>query len=231
MTLYERLRFRLRMLLFALTVKPAAGGEDPPANPPVPTPEPTPEPPNPEPTPEPDKSFSQADVDRIVQARLKQAEPRYAELRDKAEKFDTLQSEQQSDLEKAQTEAEQAKQERDDAVSRARQQALKAAVVAEAAKQGAVDADAVVALLPQDAVMIGDDGEVTGAEEAVKALLEQKQFLAGNTPQPGPGDGGARTPAQPKDLDAQIAEAEAKGDVNTSLELKSQKLAQSMGGS
>lgn len=54
------------------------------------------------------------------------------------------------------------------------------------------------------------------------ALLEDLGPLSGETPPPG--DGGARTPVPPKDLDDQIAEAERKGDFRTSMSLKNQKL-------
>lgn len=209
-----------------------AGGEDPPAGPPA---EPPAEPPNPA-DPPADKTFSQADVDRIVQERLRRDREKFAdyeELKQAAVKLQELEDGQRSDLERAQRTAQQAAEElaaaRADAEA-ARQFAsttqIRSAVVAEAAKQGAVDPDAVVALLPTDSVTVGDDGQVTGAEDAVKALLEQKQYLVGQPRQPGPGDGGPRTPAPQKDLDEQIAEAEAKGDVKTSLALKTQKLAQ-----
>lgn len=217
MTLIERIRRRLLIWWLLATMPRIAGADDDPppaeADPPINEGNPPP------------RTFTQEDVDRIVQARLKQAEPKYAELREKAEKFDRLEDENRSELEKAQEVARTAAEERDAAVSSANQALVRAAVVAEAAKQGAVDADAVFALLPKDSVTVDDGGQVTGAEEAVKALLDTKKYLAGETPA-GPGDGGARTPVQPKDLQEQIREAEAKGDVNTSISLKSQQLAQ-----
>jgi hypothetical protein len=173
-----------------------------------------------------DKTFTQAELDRVVEERLARERKKFEgfdDIKARAEKFDELEAKNQSALEKAQTKAEKAEKERDEAVQRANQTLVRAAVVAEAAKQGAVDADAVVALLPGDQVTIGDDGQVTGAEQAVKGLLEAKQWLVGNTPTP-PGDGGARTPVPPKDLDEQIREAEEKGDVRTSIALKNQKL-------
>jgi len=54
------------------------------------------------------------------------------------------------------------------------------------------------------------------------SLLEDLGTLPGETPPPG--DGGARTPVPPKDLDDQIREAEQKGDFRTSMRLKNQKL-------
>lgn len=61
--------------------------------------------------------------------------------------------------------------------------------------------------------------EITADAES---LLEDLGTLPGETPPPG--DGGARTPVPPKDLDDQIREAEQKGDFRTSMRLKNQKL-------
>ena len=66
-------------------------------------------------------------------------------------------------------------------------------------------------------------GETVEEIEAdADALLEDLGTLPGETPPPG--DGGARTPVQPKDLEAQIREAEAEGDYRKSMSLKSQQL-------
>ena len=54
------------------------------------------------------------------------------------------------------------------------------------------------------------------------ALLEDLGTLPGETPPPG--DGGARTPVTPPDLDEQIRSAEKAGDIKTSMSLKNQKL-------
>jgi hypothetical protein len=170
------------------------------------------------------RTFSQEEVNRIVKDRLATAEPKYAELRDKAAKFEELEAASQSELEKAQSAATKAEQERDDAIQRANQTLVKAAVIAEAAKQGAIDPDAVVALMPSNVVTIGDDGQVTGATEAVKSLLESKTYLVGEPTPAGPGDGGARTPVAAPSLDDQIKEAEQAGDIKKSMALKSQKM-------
>lgn len=233
MTLIERIRYRLRMIWLGLTLKPIAGGDGtdaPPADPPKDPPKPPADKPKDE-----GKTFTQADVDRVVEERLARERKKYEgheELKAKAEKFDELEAANATELEKAQKAAEKATKERDEAVQRANQTLVRSAVVAEAAKQGAVDADAVVALLSADKVTIGDDGQVTGAEDAVKALLEEKPYLVGEGHQPPPGDGGARQPVIPPDLDTRIREAERKareGDKEAQAEaisLKSQKLAQ-----
>ena len=65
-------------------------------------------------------------------------------------------------------------------------QAIRNAVVAEAAKANAIDPDEIVTLLETDAVTIDDAGMVTGADSAVANLLERKPHLVrqGNQPPP-----------------------------------------------
>lgn len=70
------------------------------------------------------------------------------------------------------------------------------------------------------------DAEAISA--AVAALAASKPSLtASATPPAGSADQGARTPPAPKDLDAQIVEAEGKGDWATAGQLKLHKLAAS----
>jgi len=70
-------------------------------------------------------------------------------------------------------------------------------------------------------------GRLTGEtreeiEADAEALLADLGTLPVETPPPG--DGGARTPVEPKDLDEQIREAEAAGDTSKAMSLKSRKL-------
>jgi hypothetical protein len=171
-----------------------------PIDPPAPAPDPI-DPPAPAVD---DRTFTQADVDKIVQERLARAKtsapPDYDDLKAKAAKFDEIEAANKSELEKLQ-EALAAEQNKASAASeRARRAAVRAAVVAEAQRAGAVDPDAVLAMLPEDAVTIGDDDQVTGADAAVKALLEAKPYLVGKPTRPVPGsaNGGPRgdQPAQ-----------------------------------
>ena len=59
-------------------------------------------------------------------------------------------------------------------------------------------------------------------EADADALLEDLGTLPGETPPPG--DGGARTPVQPKDLQDEIREAEAAGDYRKAMSLKNKRL-------
>lgn len=220
---FARLLFRLplhrlspgpRFILLGLAgIYPVAGGDgsgEPPAGDPPAGGPPAGDPPAGDPAAG-DKRFTQADLDRVVQERLardrrdRPSDDELAQLREKAGKFDEHEQANRSELERAQQALAEAEQKATEAQSTAHRTLRNAAIVAEAAKQGALDPGDVVALLSnsnfkvaagdqEHEVTVGDDGQVTGAEQAVTALLEQKKHLVGErTPDPGPGDGGART--------------------------------------
>lgn len=151
-----------------------------------------------------DKTFTQADVDRIVQERLARAKATppadYDDLKSKAAKFDELEEKNKDELTKANDRATAAEARATKAEERAQQLSKRTAVVAAAVRAGAVDPDAVFALIDSDAVTIGDDGQVKGADDAVKDLLEAKPYLVGKADgktnagggKSGSADGGAR---------------------------------------
>jgi hypothetical protein len=98
-----------------------------------------------------------------------------------------------TELERAQKAATESATKLQAAEDRANRATIRAAVMAAATKAGAIDPDAVLQLLPADALTIDGD-TVTGADEAVKALLAAKPYLAGKPAKPagGSGDQGAR---------------------------------------
>lgn len=158
--------------------------------------------------------------------KLREENAKYrTEARKAQERLKEIEDAEKSEAEKAAERAEAAERERDEAVARANETLIRAAVVNEAAKQGAVDPDAALALLPKDAVTI-TDGEVAGAEQAVKELLEAKTYLLGDQKKPsaGPSGGGVRDTPEPASLDEQIQEAEKAGDWDKAGALKAQKL-------
>lgn len=68
-------------------------------------------------------------------------------------------------------------------------------IISEASKIGVVDIDTVLKLVDRSAIHVDDNGVVTGAVEAVQALLATKPFLKGKGPikiggDTNPGDGG-----------------------------------------
>lgn len=144
-----------------------------------------------------DRTFSQADVDRIVQdrvARVKSEPPKdYDDLRAKAAKLEELEQANQSELEKAQARAEKAEQERQTAIERANARLIEAAVLAQATALKAIKPEHMHRLIDTDTVTVADDGQVTGVEEAVKGFLEANPEYVGKTAAPpGAADQGAR---------------------------------------
>lgn len=146
----------------------------------------------------PEKTFSQADVDRIVTDRLNRQKAQfgdYDELKAKAARLAELETANQTETEKLQTQAQEAARRADeadrarqDALERARRQQLQSAVVAEAHRQGARDGEDVFALIDTTKFAVGDDGEysttadgrIAGVEETVKGLLDGKTYLRGD---------------------------------------------------
>lgn len=115
-----------------------------------------------------------------------------------AAKLAKIEEASKSELERAQAAAAEADQRAKAAEERIARALTKAAVSAAAAKAGAIDADAVLALLPPDAVTVDGD-DIKGVDEAIKQLRESKPYLFGKPkPAPGSADGGRQSdkPAQ-----------------------------------
>lgn len=115
-----------------------------------------------------------------------------------AAKLAKIEEASKTELERAQAAAAEADQRARAAEERIARALTKAAVSAAAAKAGAIDADAVLALLPPDAVTVDGD-DIKGVDEAIKQLRESKPYLFGKPkPAPGSADGGRQSdkPAQ-----------------------------------
>jgi DNA repair exonuclease SbcCD ATPase subunit len=163
-----------------------------------------------------DEIAAQADkpdaVSKAIKAEreaAKEARRRAEEAEAKVKEYEDAQKTEQQKLEEA---AAAAKEEAD---------ALRKQITDLEVKQRRSDVAAAKNLPPKLAGRL--TGETVEEIEAdADALLEDLGTLPGETPPPG--DGGARTPVQPKDLDDQIREAEAAGDYRKSISLKNQKL-------
>lgn len=156
-----------------------------------------------------EKKFTQADVDRMIAARVKnlKAEPPtdYDQLKADSAELGTLKAanakaeaakataEEATATRIAALEAAVAKSNEDAEAARkaALEQKRHSAIVAAAAAQKALKPEQVAALLDKDAVTIGDDGRVTGAEDAVKAFIEANPHHVGEvkTGRPAPDKG------------------------------------------
>lgn len=150
----------------------------------------------PQPT-EPTQTFDQAAVDRIVAERLERERRKYEgfdDLKAKAKRFDEIEAENATELEKAVKAADTAA--RADVSTKANQKLIRAEIKAAAAHLGFHDpTDAAVQLQARFGdVKVSDDGDVD--EAAVKALIEDlaksKPYLVKadtGRPQPLPGQG------------------------------------------
>lgn len=139
------------------------------------------------------RTFSQAELDKIVQDRLAREAKKYDgfdDLKTKAAEFDKLQEAQKTELQKATDRATELEKKANAAEARAKDTALRAAIIGEAAKQGA-DPDVAAALVtPQ--ITFNDSGDPEGVAEAITALLEAKPFLKADGGSRGNADQGAR---------------------------------------
>jgi hypothetical protein len=105
---------------------------------------------------------SQDELDRMIQARIKRVESKYADYKDlktKASKFDELDAASKSELEKEREARTAAEAKAQAAEERAKSVALRSAVISEATKQGAVDPDAVLKLIDTGELEMDDNGE------------------------------------------------------------------------
>lgn len=145
------------------------------------------------------RTFSTADVERIVKERLARAKTTppadYADLQEKAQKLANLEAANQSELEKAVAAREAAERQRDETLAEAREIRLRASIISEAAKpdRKVVDPDSVVALLDRSSLELDDNGVPTNVAEAMDSLLKAKPFLVAAGGARGDADQGART--------------------------------------
>jgi hypothetical protein len=145
------------------------------------------------------KTFTQDELNRIVNERVNKSKAQfkdYPDLKAAAEKLATLEAEGQTETQKLRTAAEKAQQESaqhkaalDTATNTIRETRVEAAVLLEAAKQGATDPGDVFKLLDGASVEIDETGKVTGADKAVADLLKSKPHLAAHVAPGGFGGG------------------------------------------
>lgn len=146
---------------------------------------------DPDPDPAPDDDFtpitSQAEFDRMIQDRIRRAtqgalpKDELDALRSKAKKFDDLEAESQTELEKERTQRETAEVERTRLLNENKQIKIEAAIIAASAgkvQDAGVAATLILAEPSKYVVTIDDAGQVTGADTAVTTLIEAKKFLA-----------------------------------------------------
>jgi len=140
-------------------------------------------------------TFTQADLDRIVQERLARQKAQfkdYEELKERASKYDEIEAANKTELEKANERATQAEAQAAAVEERAKKLLTDASITAAAAGKLADPSDA-IALIDRGAIEYGEDGSPTNVAALVEALVESKPHLAaGGQRKVVDVDGGAR---------------------------------------
>lgn len=152
--------------------------------------------------------ITQEELDRIIADRVRRAKP------DDYDDLLKMKAERDAEVEAKKTEEQRKEDERkererktNEKNSKANAKLIRAEVIAEALAQNVIDADIVVALLSGSKdIKVDDDGEVTGAKEAVAQLLTDKPMLIkGSKSSSAGGEFGGN---DPKTTVAKIAELE-----------------------
>lgn len=167
----------------------------------------------------PATTFSQADIDRIVKDRLEREKAKYADyetLKQAAAKLAELQAAQMSEDEKRSAKLKELEErasalekERDNALQQANDRLIRSAFVSEASKAGAEHPDDAYMLADKASVSIGENGEVLGVAEAVKALVTAGRLPMRKSQQMAPNTNGAASGAPPSTLPVLTQEQEA----------------------
>lgn len=138
---------------------------------------------------------TQEEFDRMIGPRLQRERDKFAGYDDykaAADELAALRQQNESDVERLQRERDEAVQQATAMSWTAAESSIRSAVTAAASSAGAVDVDAVYALIDKNAVTLDDAGRVTGAEAAVQQLLDVKPYLKGAAAPPPNFDSGAR---------------------------------------
>jgi hypothetical protein len=159
-----------------------------------------------------ERTFTQAELDRILGDRLARDREKYADydtLKAAAAELEALKEAEKTELEKAKDAATKAQAERDAALAKAQDTLIRAAFVTEAAKAGAAHPEDAYALADRAGVKVAEDGTITGVAEAVKVLVEGGRLVMSKRPAPnldgGAGSGnppGGETPLSAEELAA-----------------------------
>jgi hypothetical protein len=150
-------------------------------------------------TPDPSASTDTGTPDLAAEVAKWKAMARKHETESKANataaaKLAKIEEASKTELERAQSLASEAEVRVKDAEARANRALVRAAASTVASKVGAIDVDAVLALMPSDTVTVDGD-EVIGVDEAIEALRTSKPHLFSKPkPSPGSADGGQQSP-------------------------------------
>lgn len=155
------------------------------------------------------KGLTQAEVDNIVESRLARERKKYEgydEFKTKAEQFDEIQRENQSDLERERTDKEAEKARADKLAADNREIVARSSLLQEIAKptNKIVDPEGAVEFLlgaDRDLLTFDDSGAPTNISEALEKLTEKRGYLVSTGESPvSDADLGARGGSKVKQL-------------------------------
>lgn len=138
--------------------------------------------------PTPPKTFTQAELDAIIEDRLQRERKKYGDydtLRERAAKLQTIEDAQKSEQQKLQEQLAALQKQTELATGQRRDALVRSAIVAAAAKAGVADPVDAYSLLDKSKIEIKDDDTVNGVAEAIAALIEAKPYLLKTTPTTG----------------------------------------------
>ena len=137
--------------------------------------------------------YTQEQVDRFVAEAKRREVARFGDYDAVKAKLAELEAKDKTDLERAQTAAQEAETRATTATEQRNRLLVRSAVTAAAARAGALDPDVVVALIAEG-ITVDSSGEIGGdVDKLVAELLESKPFLknGSGTASHGSADGGA----------------------------------------
>ncbi|OMC96214.1 scaffolding protein [Paenibacillus sp. FSL R5-0636] len=186
--------------------------------------------PNPAPDPTPDKTFTQAELDRIVADRLARDRKGREDYDDIKTKLTTLEKAEEDRAKAEMTATERLEAEKADALKRAQEAEERNTSVLTAANKRLINAEfktaardanipadrlaAALKLADTDAVTVDDDGNVNGLADVITTLIAEHPYLA-EAAQPktvGSPSGGGDPAIKTKDQ--RLAEAKAMAEKN-----------------
>lgn len=130
-----------------------------------------------------DKTFTQAELDKLVTSRLNR------ERKNLQKEFDEKQKrEKMSEEERLKAEKQDAENKATKAIETANNKLIKAEIVMQSAKLNIIDSEAAYALVDKSDINIDDEGNVKGAKEALESLVKNKAYLIKQQVNQGVGD-------------------------------------------
>lgn len=139
----------------------------------------------------PEKTFTQAEIDEILQKRLKREKEKQAELDVKLKRLEEFEKAEDERNKAAMSEAERLKAEKEEASKKAEEATEAAKKAHESANQRIINTEIksiarslnandpadVLALLDKSTIEMDADGNVKGIDDAIKALKEAKPWM------------------------------------------------------